>query len=46
MLTQMHLAAAYNRVGTWIVNGGAVNNGKKPGHRIYFVITIGFKNKP
>lgn len=31
MLTQMHLAAAYNRVGTWIVNGGAVNNGQETG---------------
>lgn len=27
----MHLAAAINRVGTWIVNGGAVNNGQVTG---------------
>jgi hypothetical protein len=27
----MHLVAAYNRVGTWIVNGGAVNNGQETG---------------
>lgn len=27
----MHLAAAYNRVGTWIANGGAVNNGQETG---------------